>query len=284
VVPGWYDGGTPPYGVWSRQRTTGASAPPSGVVLDEDMSPDRTAERELATRLLGDASARLVRSVDAFREDDWAAPSLLPGWTRAHVVAHLALNAEAITGALRGLVADEGDEPRGGAAPMYESDEARESDIGELATADPAEIRDRLLAGTTTLDDAVAAVPDDAWDTRIERTPGGRQIRADALPGMRLRELEIHHVDLDAGYTSADWSPEFAEHLLDAMTKRKSPTSFEVRPLDSARTWVFGSADAEYPVPVVTGPAADLGRWLTGRPAPDTLHCSHGELPEIGAW
>jgi maleylpyruvate isomerase len=34
----------------------------------------------------------------------------------------------------------------------------------------------------------------------------------------------------------------------------------------------------------VTGRAADLGWWLTGRPAPDTVSCSHGELPEIGVW
>ena len=109
-------------------------------------------------------------------------------------------------------------------------------------------------------------------------------MRVASLPSMRVRELEVHHVDLGTHYTLADWSPEFAELLLDAMAKRDSSQSFEVKPLGSSRTWVLGSPDAEYPVPVVTGPAADLGWWLTGRPAPATLSCSHGELPEIGAW
>jgi maleylpyruvate isomerase len=59
---------------------------------------------------------------------------------------------------------------------------------------------------------------------------------------------------------------------------------FEVKPLDSARTWVVGRTESEYPVPVVTGPAADLGWWLTGRAAPDTLSCSRGELPSIEGW
>jgi maleylpyruvate isomerase len=69
------------------------------------------------------------------------------------------------------------------------------------------------------------------------------------------------------------------------MAKRLDPERpFEVRPLDSRRSWVLGSGESEYPVPVVTGPAADLGWWLTGRPSPQTLSCSRGELPEIGAW
>jgi maleylpyruvate isomerase len=109
-------------------------------------------------------------------------------------------------------------------------------------------------------------------------------MRAGAFPGMRWRELEIHHVDLDAGYTRSEWSPAFAEHLLDAMTKRLRPEHpFEVTPTDSPRTWVLGSEPGTS-VPVVTGPAADLAWWLTGRPEPGTLSCSHGELPSIEGW
>jgi maleylpyruvate isomerase len=103
---------------------------------------------------------------------------------------------------------------------------------------------------------------------------------------MRWRELEIHHADLDAGYSCADWTPAFAEHLLDAMAKRLRPEEeFEVKPLDSSRTWLIGgSGDAEYPVRIITGPAADLGWWLSGRPPSSTLSCSHGELPSIEGW
>ena len=239
-----------------------------------------TSERVLAQDLLGGSASRLVRTVDGFHGPDWSAPSLLPGWSRAHVVAHLALNAEALTRVLHGLVAD-AESP----LSMYDSDEKRNLDILDLAEARPGEIRARLMAGTTIFQDAIDAVPDGTWETRIERTPGGRAIRIAAFPGMRLREIEIHHVDLDAGYRTRDWSPAFSEHALDAMTRRLDPEQpFEVRPLDSKRTWVLGPDDSEYAVPVVTGPAADLAWWLTGRPAPDTLSCSRGELPEIGAW
>ena len=249
------------------------------------MRTDRTSDRELATALLAESSARVIRTVDGFHGDDWSAPSQLPGWTRAHVVAHLALNAEGLGRALRGVVADDDeagpDEPR----TMYDSDEQRDSDIAELAVADASEIRQRLLGGATLLDEAVAAIPADRWETRIERTPGGRQFRADAVPGMRLRELEIHHVDLGAGYTTGDWSLAFSEHLIDTMPKRlRLSETIEIRPLDSQRTWLLGDGEAEYPVPVVTGPAADLAWWLTGRAVPDSVSCSHGELPSIESW
>jgi maleylpyruvate isomerase len=252
------------------------------VVLDGLMESRRTTESEIATGLLGDSSVRLLRTVDGFHGDDWSAPSALPGWARADVVAHLALNAEGLTRVLQGLVADD-DEP----ATMYASDEARDSDIRALAGADPSEIRSRLMAATTILDDAIGAVPADQWPTIVERTPGGRSMRADSLPGMRLRELEIHHVDLDSGYSRTAWPETFTVLLLHAMTKRLHPPEpFEVRPLDLDRTWVLGTHDHD-DVPdaaLVTGPAADLGWWLTGRPAPDTLSCSRGELPSIESW
>ena len=242
-----------------------------------------SSERDQAVAALPEASQRLVRTVDGFHGEDWTAPSLLPGWTRAHVVAHLGLNAAAMSRALRGLVAaDDEDAPR----TMYDSDEQRADDIALLAAQDPSELRATLMAETTMLQESLDAIPPDQWEARVERTPGGRSMRAGSFAGMRWRELEIHHADLDAGYSRADWTTAFAEHLLDAMTKRLRPEhAFEVKPLDSSRTWVLGDGgEAEYAVPVVTGPAADLGWWLSGRPAPSGLSCSRGELPSIEGW
>lgn len=240
-----------------------------------------TTDQQWAFDLLGDANSRLVRTVDGLHGDDWTAPSCLPGWSRARVVAHLALNADALARVLHGVVSDDDGVPR----TMYDSDEQRDSDIAALAEEGHDEIRDRFLAGITRLNDAAVAVPEAAWASRVERTPGGRSMATTSLPGMRLREVEIHHVDLDQGYTPSDWPHAFAEHLLDAMAKRlRRAAPFEVRPLDTERAWVMGAGEAEYPVVIVTGTAADLGWWLTGRPAPESLSCSHGDLPRIGAW
>ena len=134
-------------------------------------------------------------------------------------MAHLLRNAEGLAAALQGVVAGE-------QVPMYPSQERRDGDIDELAAAvDRAELRDRLLSSTTELADALAAVPADAWGTSIERVAGGRTFPATAVPGMRLREVEIHHADLGAGYTPADWPDGVAVRVVDAMRRPRARRS-----------------------------------------------------------
>ncbi len=225
---------------------------------------------------LAEAGQRLVRSVDRLTGDDWTAPSLLPGWSRAHVAAHLALNGEGLSGMLRGEVERE-------PVPMYESQDRRDGDIEKLSGADPAEIRERLLASTVTFQEALQAVPPDVWEGRFERTRGGPTLPLRAAPLMRVREIEIHHVDLDVGYSPDDWPPVFAEELVDGMLKRQQPDSaFLVRPLDTDRTWEVGEPGDD--AVVVTGPVAHVAWWLTGRTPSEQVSCSRGELPQIGGW
>lgn len=234
--------------------------------MDHSLQPDH----------LTDAGQRLVRTVDGFSGDDWSAPSLLPGWARADVVAHLALNGEALGTVLRGAA-------EGTMVPMYPSQHDRDTDIAELAVADHAEIRERLLASLTTFQEAVVAMPDAAWSSRFDRTIGGASLPVEAVPLMRVREIEIHHVDLAAGYTVDRWPTPFAEGVVDGMVGRLEPaTPFRVTPLDSDRTWEVGDTDPE--TAVVTGPVAQLAWWLTGRDPGDQVTSSRGDLPTVGAW
>ena len=188
------------------------------------------------------------------------------------MVAHLALNAEGLAGALRGLT-------EGSSVPMYASQEARDSDIAALGRAEPEAIRSRLLGGTTDFVHAVAAVPEDAWGVDIERTPGGRTFKAGAILGMRHREVEIHHADLGLAYTHTYWPPAFAVRLIEAMAKRDRPTPLSVHATDLDRTWHLGDGG-----PTVRGPAAELGWWLTGRGDGGGLSTDDGALPRIEAW
>jgi maleylpyruvate isomerase len=235
----------------------------------DDLDPQRAFE------LLPDANARLVRTVDGLDDEALGEPSGLPGWTRAHVVAHLTLNAEGMARVLEARIAGE-------PTTMYASDEARSADIEELAAADRAELRERFLAGTTVVNDAVEHFPDEWWGEGFERTPGGRVIRYAAIPGMRLREVEIHHVDLAAGFDPTGWSDAFASHLITAMVKRQpSDEGFRVLATDVARTWEIGPDPDET---TVSGPVGDLAWWLTGRPPADSLACSTGNLPHVKPW
>lgn len=220
------------------------------------------------------ATHRLVRTVDKMTDEEYAAPSLLPGWSRGHVVAHLILNAEALAGAMQGVA-------QGRPVPMYSSPEARDADVAELAPASPGELRTRLLGATAEFAAAVGSVPEDSWGTEIERTPGGPNFVAGAVPGMREREVEIHHADLQLGYTPADWPPVFRTRLLEAMCKRERTASFSVRPTDLDRTWRCGPDQGG---PTVTGTSADLGWWLSGRGDGEGLSSDDGTLPEIESW
>jgi maleylpyruvate isomerase len=238
---------------------------------------DRDLDPQSAFELLFEATQRLVRTVDGLDDEALDGPSGLPEWTRGHVVAHLALNAEGLAGVLEGLTA-------GQPTIMYPSEERRNNDIGVLARADRSDLRDRFMAGTTYLAEAVDRFPDEHWPESFERTPGGRVMRYAAIPGMRLREVEIHHVDLDAGFDPTGWSDAFGAHLVSAMVKRApSDESFRVLATDLARTWVIGDDPGETGT-TVSGPVGDLGWWLTGRPPAGSLTSSTGDLPPGKAW
>ena len=230
--------------------------------------------------VLRTASQRLVRTVDALPDDDWSAWSLLPGWTRAHVVAHLALNADGLAGVLEGAVVDE-------AVPMYPSSAARDDDIEALAAAAPADLREHLLGSTTRFASAWSQVAQVVGETgpevlarQAEREPGGRRFVVGDVLTMRWREVEIHHADLGTAFTCTDWSPVFSGHLVESMAARPEPVADAVlRPSDDDRRWVLGAGGAE-----VTGPLGDLAWWLTGRPATARLSAVGGSLPHVARW
>lgn len=236
-----------------------------------------TAHPDLAGALdaLHHSEQRLLLTVDSLTADDWSGPSLLPGWTRAHVAAHLALNAEGFARALDGLAHDR-------EVPVYASAEQRDEDIEALSQADPADIRERLFAAGQALRDCFAALGPGHWEASVPRVPGVPGWEVATIPTTRRREVEIHHADLDAGYSHDDWPEDFVVELLDVVTADHAASSdspvFTVRATDTIRTWSVGAEQ-----PVVEGPAADLGWWLTGRGRGEGLTCDAG-LPRLGPW
>lgn len=225
--------------------------------------------------LLRGADAALARTLESLREEEWHGPSLLPGWTRSHVVAHLALNAEGLARVLAGL-------RTGSQRTMYDSDSARANDIEELASQEPEQVASRVVSATRGLASVLQALDAGHLSWHFDRTPGGQVFPVSAVPLLRVREVEVHHVDLDAGYAPSSWSPEFRLLLIDSLAGRPQTSSFRVHAEDLDRSWDVGEPDGA--APTVRGDSADLAWWLTGRGAGDGLEVDGGALPAIAAW
>lgn len=236
-----------------------------------------TSDPLLLTGDLDDATDRLLRLVGDFDAADVAADSLLPGWTRGHVLTHLARNADAFVNLLTSARTGE-------PIPMYASAAARVADIEAGAARPPAALLDDLRRSAERYTEAVAAMPVAAWAATVETRRGPWP--AASLVWGRLREVEVHHVDLAAGYRPADWPEAFAQRLLHEVTAgladRADAPAMVLRFDGSAHELVVGDPTG---APTVTGPAAQLAAWLIGRSPGEALTVTpDGTLPTPPEW
>lgn len=222
-------------------------------------------------------TAALLGVVDALPALD--GPSALPGWTRAHVVAHLARNAEA----LGRLVAWA---RTGVETPMYTGPGQRDADIARSVALPEAELRHQLRTTAAELAADLHALDTRQLQARV-RTVQGRDIAAAQLLWMRVREVWLHAVDLDAGLEVDDLPADVVDTLLDDVTgllgTREGCPALTLRASDRDRVWPLGGDGDGGPVEAtgaaVVAPAASLLAWVTGRsggpPAP---------LPTLPRW
>jgi maleylpyruvate isomerase len=147
------------------------------------------------------STVRLLGTVRQLTEDQITEPSLLPGWTRGHVLTHLARGADA----MRNLLTWAG---TGVETPAYASQASRDSDIETGARRSAADLYADVEQAAHAFNMAVRELPDRAWKARV-RALGSARFAVSGLLPRRLAELELHHTDLGAGYTPADWPSYF---------------------------------------------------------------------------
>ncbi|MFG2877917.1 maleylpyruvate isomerase family mycothiol-dependent enzyme [Streptomyces sp. NPDC048337] len=218
-------------------------------------------------RSVREATDRLLTAVAKLDNAALSEQSHLPDWTRGHILAHLARNADALVNVLEGR-------------PMYESASARDADIerdsGRPLEEHLADLRDsgaRFLA---------TGEPAQDWSRTVELRNGVTDLAAN-VPFRRLVEVELHHVDLNIGYELSDLPDEFTGREIDFLADRWSARP-EVPPTalvaDDGRHWRTGSAGD--PAVTVSGTAAGLLAWLAGRGDKGaSLTASGGPLPEL---
>ncbi|MFH8242510.1 maleylpyruvate isomerase family mycothiol-dependent enzyme [Streptomyces sp. NPDC018321] len=213
-----------------------------------------------------DATERLLGAVGKLDNASVTESSRLPGWSRGHVLAHLARNADALVNVLEGR-------------PMYVSGEARDADI-ERDAPRPLDAQLADVRESATRFQEAAAVPAD-WSRTVELRNGITD-SASRLPFRRWVEIELHHVDLGIGYELEDLPAEFTERETDFLAARFAghPDVVSTRLTDGTRAWRTGR-EAEAPEVTVTGRPADLLGWLAGRRAGSALTVEGGPLPAL---
>jgi maleylpyruvate isomerase len=160
-----------------------------------------SAQRELNDQI-DLATQRLLDTARVIADPDLRAPSLLPGWTRAHVVAHVARNADAMRNVLAGARSGE-------SRPAYASADAREAGIEQGAGLSAAELMADLAGSAMALRAVARQLPDEAWQFEVRMMDSATFPAAELLT-RRLVEVELHHCDLGAGYGPANWPAAFA--------------------------------------------------------------------------
>lgn len=139
-------------------------------------------------------------------DQDLDGPSLLPGWTRRTVVAHVARNADALVNLLTWARTRM-------ETPIFASSEARDAAIAETSTLPVDDLLSDCLSAAKRLDTAVQTMPEKAWSVQV-KTAQGRTVPAAQVLWMRSREVWVHAVDLQAGATFADVPPEILRLLV----------------------------------------------------------------------
>ncbi|MEK6439039.1 maleylpyruvate isomerase family mycothiol-dependent enzyme [Pseudonocardia sp. T1-2H] len=208
-----------------------------------------------------EGTEHLLAVVGKLTDEDYRGPSALPGWSRAHIVGHVARNAEALN--RLAIWASTGEE-----TPMYANREQRAAEIERSATHSVSTLRDELASTAEMLNEALDALAPEQWQAQV-RSALGRAIPAAEVPWMRIREVWLHAVDLGADVD--DLPAGVVDFLLDdvsaALSSKDDCPSLALAPTDRDRTWSLG---ADPRSETVAASAADLAGWLTGRvTAPD---------------
>lgn len=226
------------------------------------------------------ASAALHEIVGSMTEAAMHAPSGLDGWTRGHVVSHLARNADGLVNLLSWA-------RTGIEHPMYASTVDREADIEEGAHRLARVQQEDLWAAHQRFCQAADGLSPTDWAAQVTDRQG-RPIVASLVPWMRLTEVLVHQVDLDLGVdfervaelagAQAEFFVDFVVTRYDNRTDVPSVRLSVELPGGDERIWSLGS-DAD--VGDVHGSVAAALAWLTGREVPAGLV---GDVPRLPAW
>jgi len=244
---------------------------------------DNVTDPALAAQLLSTrrGQAYYSRKLNDLSDKDFDAPTLLTGWSRRELIAHVGLNARALTRLVNWAAT-------GVETPMYVDAAQRDADIALAATLPPQALRNLSDHAAIHLNVEWRDLPEDAWRYQV-RTAQGRTVPVSQTVWMRSREVWIHAVDLDTGGSFVDFPAKIIDALLadvgsawDRRRQGEAIPRYRFEPTDRRLPTV--PARAGQSVVVLRGPAAQLAAWATGRPAVGVSRPDGLAVPPAPRW
>jgi maleylpyruvate isomerase len=213
-----------------------------------------------------------VKTAAGLDDESLRGASLCEGWTRAHVLSHIARNADGLGRLVSWAVT-------GTPVAMYESPQARDGEIEAGSARGAQEILNDVRESAARFASAAPGLAGPPERAEVEMRTG-RKVLGGQLPTLRLLEVVFHHVDLDAGYTFADADPGFVRRAI-GQAVRRFQTSDQAPALslrgDAGDEWTTGDGSQE-----VTGTNAALLLWLARGDGGGVS--SENPLPALPAW
>jgi maleylpyruvate isomerase len=206
--------------------------------------------------------------LEAAERGELGSASALPGWTRRHVVAHVAANADALGNLVHWAATGE-------PTPMYASPSERAAGIERGSVLPGHELMAWLRGSAESLEAAMSDLTDEQWRTTVT-TAQGRAVPATEVPWLRAREVWVHAVDLATGTSFTDLPADFLAAVADDVVRKREGTGPALVLEAGDRRWDLPGDGS----PVrVAGPLAEVVAYLTGRP-----HALTASAPRLPAW
>ncbi|MGC8481117.1 MAG: maleylpyruvate isomerase family mycothiol-dependent enzyme [Acidimicrobiales bacterium] len=213
---------------------------------------------EVAVARVDGGTAFFSDQLDRVNAENYDGPSVLDGWSRRVLIAHVTRNAMALTNLCNWAISGE-------ECPMYASPEDRQRGIDEYAAMSEDRQRERFNTTASVLREQLDRLSAGGLLEFTVRTARGREVPVREVAVMRAKELWIHGVDLDLGAGFDELPRGYLIELLDelvlTLSSRAEPTGVEIRLTDLGDS----RASANAPEGVVSGTLSAVVAWLSGR-------------------
>ena len=168
--------------------------------------------RILNAQVVGCAAShqRLLQALEGLTDEQCRQPSLLTGWSRGHVLSHLANNAYSHLRMFEAASRGEETEQYEGGKPT------RDAQIEAWSSLSAHELVGHVRASIYALEGAWATATPTTWTGfGIKSHAGGARVLITDLMLMRWCETEVHHADLNLDYSFENWDSTFVRFELD---------------------------------------------------------------------